>query len=169
MPDSIAPPAIDLTKMSLEQRKNFDAQVAAITPTETPEAKALREKEERDARIEFERKDQVSRAFVLKHADDFQPGEFNAQALARELEGQGWTIANLDAAFVKLAREGKLLPVPYREPVAAPAPPFNYRGLTLKALNAMPRAEYKAKLADPVYGRIIRQIIQDHNEGKASE
>jgi hypothetical protein len=167
MATQVEAPKIDLEKMSLEQRANFDAEVAKLTPVETPEAKAAREEQERQSRIEVERRNQICRAFALKHADDFQPCDFNGQALAKELEGQTLTLEALETAFVKLTREGKLLPPAFKEPAPPVDPPFDYKGLTLAALKAMPRNEYKSKLADPVYSRIIQQIVQDHNEGKS--
>jgi hypothetical protein len=167
MATQVEAPKIDLEKMTLEQRANFDAEIAKLTPVETPEAKAAREQTEREARVEFEKRNQVSRAFVLRHSDLYQPNEFNAKALASELEGQDWTEENLTNAFEKLMKAGQLLPPPFKEPAPAPEPEFDFKGLTLAALKKMPRDEYKQKLENPIYRRIIDRIVEDHNQGKA--
>jgi len=169
MSEPTAVAAVDPNVMTPEQKKNWEATVAAHQPAETAEAKAAREKVERDARIEFERRDQVSRTFAVKHADTFAPGTYNAEKMLSEMGTLPWTVENLEQTFERLTKQGQLLPPPYKDPVPAAPQPFDYRGLTLKKLKAMSRTEYKEKLDSPEYAPIIAQIVKDYNEGKSHE
>ena len=166
-PTAVAP-TVDVSKMSPEQKANWDAAIAAQQGVETPEAKALREKLERDARVEHERRDQISKRFVLKHADDFAPSPYNSQAIMAEMAEQEFTVENLEKAFEKLTKLGQLLPPPYKEPVAVEKQ-FDYMGLTFKKLQEMSPAEYKAKYNDPVYRPIFDQIVMDHNQNRGKK
>jgi hypothetical protein len=168
MPDTAEAPLVDVSKMTPEQKANWDKTAAAHQPAESAEAKATREQLERDARIEHERRDQISKRFVLKHADDFAPSEFNAVAIQKAMESKQleWSVDNLEKVFTELTRAGGLLPVPYREPAPKAPEPFDFRGLTYLGIKAMPRKEYREKLASPIYGPIIAEIIRLYNEGK---
>ncbi len=172
MPDTAtAAPAVDTSKMTPLQLENWNKAIAAQQAVETPEANAEREKTERMARVEFEKKEQISRTFVLRHAEDFAPSEFNATAIQKAMESQqlDWSVDHLEKVFKELTRAGALLPVPYKEPAPEAHKPFDYRGLNLKKLKAMSRAEYKEKLDSPEYAPIIAQIVKDFNEGKSNE
>ena len=168
-PTAVAP-TVDVSKMSPEQKANWDAAIAAQQGVETPEAKALREKLERDARVEHERRDQICKRFVLKHADDFAPSEFNALAIQKAMESQQmeWSADNLDKVFTELTKQGQLLPPPFREPVSVEKQ-FDYMGLTFRKLQEMSPAEYKAKYNDPVYRPVFDQIVMDHNQNRGKK
>jgi hypothetical protein len=167
-PTAVAP-TVDTSKMTPLQLENWNKAIAAQQAVETPEAKAEREKTERAARIEFERRDQVSRTFAVKHADTFAPGTYNAEKMLSEMGTLPWTVENLEQCFERLTKQGQLLPPPYKEPLPEAPKPFDYRGLNLKKLKAMSRAEYKEKLDSPEYAPIIAQIVKDYNEGKSNE
>lgn len=169
MSEPTAVAAVDTSIMTPEQKANWDRSVAAHQPVETPEAKAEREKNERAARIEFERRDQVSRTFAIKNADTFAPGTYNAEKMLSEMGTLDWTVDNLEKTFERLTKLGQLLPPPYKEPTPEPEKPFDYKGLTLKKLKAMPRAEYKEKLESPEFAPVIQQILNDYNQGKSHE
>jgi hypothetical protein len=168
MPDTVEAPVVDVSKMSPEQRLNWEKTVAAHQPVETAEAKSIREKAERDARVEHERRDQICKRFVLKHADDFAPSPYNSQAIMAEMAEQEFTVENLEKAFEKLTKLGQLLPPPYKEPVAVEKQ-FDYMGLTFKKLQEMSPAEYKAKYNDPVYRPVFDQIVLDHNQNRGKK
>jgi len=161
-------PTVDVSKMTPEQKLNWEKTVAAHQPAESVQAKAEREKNERMARVEFEKKEQISRTFVVRHAEDFAPSEFNAAAIQKAMESQqlDWSVDNLEKVFKELTRAGALLPVPYKEPAPDAPKPFDFKGLSYLGIKAMPRNEYREKLASPIYGPIIAEIVRLHNEGK---
>jgi hypothetical protein len=168
MPAETAAPTVNTSKMTPLQLENWNKAIAAQQAVETPQAKAEREKSERDARIEHERRDQISKRFVLRHADDFAPSPYNSQVIMAEMADQEFTVENLDKVFEQLTKRGQLLPPPYKEPVVVEKP-FDYMNLTFRKLQEMSPAEYKAKYNDPVYRPIFDQIVMDHNQNRGKK
>lgn len=122
--------------------------------------------------LEDERKEQIAQEFALR-TPDYKPCGENAGKMWQAMHNadgslKEWTVENLTATYAQLAREGQLLPQPQRI-AATPVPKTLLEqaaehGITVQSLARMPKAEYKAKLANPYYSQLINAVIAEHNQ-----